>query len=153
MSEIEFTSGNARSYLNAFINFFRQFTHSLFPLTASFIFFLAPHPGFAGDAVLKSDPAGREADVYLLEWTVVSHSPGTAFNVQYRQEGLTAWTSANAEPNQDGPYHYAGKLYLKELTGATRYQARVTSRNEEGWNKWPEQHFHFATHGAGLCLL
>lgn len=103
--------------------------------------------GLAGSAEFKSSPAGRESTSYLLEWTVVSYSPVTAFRVETRVEGTTAWTESSATPIEDGPYHFAGKQFLKNLEEATRYEARVFARNEEGWNK-AEQIFNFATRGA-----
>ena len=72
----------------------------------------------------------------------------TAFRVEHRPEGVSAWTEATATPIEDGPFHYAGKLYLKGLEGATVYEARVMTRNEEGWNKHKNV-FSFATRGAG----
>jgi len=103
--------------------------------------------GYAGPASYKSAPAGRKDTSYLLEWTVISHSPVTAFRVEHRPEGVSAWTEATATPIEDGPFHYAGKLYLKGLEGATVYEARVMTRNEEGWNKHKNV-FSFATRGA-----
>jgi len=106
--------------------------------------------GLAGSAEFKSDPTGLEPSSYVLEWVVVSYSPVTAFRVETREDGTTAWTEANVVPIPDGPYHYAGKLFLKEgMTEATRYEARVYARNDEGWNK-PHPIFNFATKGADL---
>lgn len=103
--------------------------------------------GMAGPAEYKSEPAGKQADSYLLEWTVVSYTPVTAFKVEIREVGTTAWRENSAKPIEDGVYHYAGKEFLKELTYATRYEARVQARNDEGWSKTKE-HFYFATEGA-----
>lgn len=103
--------------------------------------------GLAKAADFKSDWAGREENSYLLEWTVNSYSPVTAFRVDIREEGTTAWKEYTADPIEDGAYHYAGKLFLKEMKGSTRYESRVYARNEEGWNK-PEDVFPFATKGA-----
>ena len=106
----------------------------------------------AGPAEYKSEPAGKQADSYLLEWTVVSYTPVTAFKVEIREVGTTAWRESSAKPIEDGPYHYAGKEFLKDLTYATRYEARVQARNDEGWSKTKE-HFYFATEGAGLSAF
>lgn len=103
--------------------------------------------GMAGPPEFKSEPAGGQADSYLLEWTVVSYTLVTAFKVEIREVGTTAWRESSAKPIEDGPYHYAGKEFLKELTYATRYEARVQARNDEGWSKTRE-HFYFATQGA-----
>ena len=106
----------------------------------------------AGPAEFKSEPAGSQADSYLLEWTVVSYTPVTAFKVEIREVGTTAWRQSSAKPIEDGPYHFAGKEFLKDLTYATRYEARVQARNDEGWSK-AREHFYFATEGAGAVLL
>ena len=105
----------------------------------------------AGPAEFKSEPAGSQADSYLLEWTVVSYTPVTAFKVEIREVGTTAWRQSSAKPIEDGPYHFAGKEFLKDLTYATRYEARVQARNDEGWSK-AREHFYFATEGAGAVL-
>ena len=104
--------------------------------------------GLARPAEFKSKPGGLEENSYVLEWSVVSYSPVTAFRVETRREGVTAWAEASATPIPDGPYHFAGKHFLKEMEEATRYEARVSSRNDEGWSK-PSPTFHFATKGAG----
>lgn len=103
--------------------------------------------GLARPAEFKSKPGGLEENSYVLEWSVVSYSPVTAFRVETRREGVTAWAEASATPIPDGPYHFAGKHFLKEIEEATRYEARVSSRNDEGWSK-PSPTFHFATKGA-----
>ena len=33
--------------------------------------------------------------------------------------------------HQDGAYHWAGKHFLSDLSGATQYRARVTAENDE----------------------
>lgn len=103
--------------------------------------------GLAGSAEFKSKAEGLEETSFLLEWTVVSYSPVTAFRVETRPEGVTTWTEATATPIEDGPYHWAGKLFLKNIESAQRFEARVSGRNEEGWSK-PNPVFHFATLGA-----
>ena len=108
--------------------------------------------GAAGPAEYKCDPAGQEPDSYLLEWTVVSYTPITAFRIETREAGTTAWKESTSVPIEDGPYHYAGKLFLKQLSYATRYEAKVQARNDEGWSKTREI-FNFATQGAGGCLI
>lgn len=117
-----------------------------------FVSLLDPPPfasGLAGPAEFKSKAEGGDETSFLLEWTVVSYTPVTAFRVETRPEGVTAWTEATATPIEDGPYHWAGKLFLKNLEAAQRFEARVSGRNEEGWSK-PAPVFHFATLGAGL---
>ena len=140
---------------------FKCFPYKLFVYTENalmlllpyyFIYLLFVELGMAGPAEYKSEPAGKQADSYLLEWTVVSYTPVTAFKVEIREVGTTAWRESSAKPIEDGPYHYAGKEFLKDLTYATRYEARVQARNDEGWSKTKE-HFYFATEGAGLCAL
>ena len=105
--------------------------------------------GTVGEAEFKSAASGAEPASYVLEWSSVSYSPVTAFRVETRQAGTTAWRELSVSPVADGPFHYVGKLLLKPLAEATRYEARVSGRNDEGWNQ-PSQLFHFATRGAGL---
>jgi len=103
--------------------------------------------GTVGEAEFKSAASGAEPTSYVLEWSSVSYSPVTAFRVETRQAGTTAWRELSVSPVADGPFHYVGKLLLKPLAEATRYEARVSGRNDEGWNQ-PSQLFHFATRGA-----
>jgi len=103
--------------------------------------------GLAGPADFSSDPAGSDKKSYVLDWTVVSYTPVTSFRVDTRILGTTAWTEHTVTPNPDGAYHFKGKLFLKEIPEAERFEARVLSRNEEGWNK-PNKMFNFATLGA-----
>jgi len=103
--------------------------------------------GTVGEAEFKSMPAGTEPTSYVLEWTSVSYSPVTAFRVETRPAGTTAWKEMSVSPVEDSTFHYVGKLLLKQLQQATRYEARVSGRNDEGWNQ-PSQLFYFATQGA-----
>ena len=77
----------------------------------------------------------------------MSYTPVNGFRAYFREVETTAWTEENAEPIPEGPYHYAGKLFLKDLKYATRYEAKVQARNTEGWGNM--QIFYFATKGAG----
>ena len=59
------------------------------------------------------------------------------------------WTEVNGiPPKSNGDNFYSGKHTLKGLEPATRYLARVSSKNDYGFNKF-SQPFHFATKGAG----
>ena len=59
------------------------------------------------------------------------------------------WAKAvEIEPKSNGDNFYSGKHILTGLEPATRYLARVSSKNDYGFNKF-SQPFHFATKGAG----
>ena len=59
------------------------------------------------------------------------------------------WSKAvEVEPKSNGDNFYSGKHTLTGLEPATRYLARVSSKNDYGFNKF-SQPFHFATKGAG----
>jgi len=103
--------------------------------------------GLAKPAEFTSAPAGKQKTKYLLEWKVRSYTPVTSFRVETRILGTDAWQEHIQKPHADGAYHYAGKLLLKDLAAAERYEARVMARNEEGWNK-QSKIFNYATLGA-----
>ena len=59
------------------------------------------------------------------------------------------WAKAvEIDPKSNGDNFYSGKHTLTGLEPATRYLARVSSKNDYGFNKF-SQPFHFATKGAG----
>ena len=39
--------------------------------------------------------------------------------------------SYTVKAHKDGAYHWAGKQFLSDLSGATQYQARVSAENAE----------------------
>lgn len=104
--------------------------------------------GKAKAAKFSSDPAGKEVDTFNLEWSAKSFNPITEFELQYRTGQEGSWTKLTITPDESKhPYHKSGKHYFTKLQGATNYQARVMSKNSEGWSK-PSPIFAFATKGA-----
>ena len=105
--------------------------------------------GKAGPARYKSDPKGREDTTFLLEWSAMSFSPVTEFIIEHRAEG-ESWSVNSVTPTKEVnvAYHFAGKIYLKNLKPATRYEARSKAKNDEGWSN-PSDIFNFATRGTG----
>ena len=108
--------------------------------------------GKASPAVFKSSPRGTKDTAYLLEWSTMSFSPITEFQLETRLVGSSEWnySSVSPLPGQE-LYHSAGKHYLTRLAPATHYQARVRAANKEGTSAW-SQTFSFATRGAGMHL-
>ena len=79
----------------------------------------------------------------------MSYTPISEFLLEYRAEGASSWVRNPVMPNKDHePYHFAGKQYLSNLLSATRYEARVAAKNDEGWNSHSPVYY-FATLGAG----
>lgn len=104
--------------------------------------------GNAKAAKFSSDASGREETTYLLEWSAMSYTPITEFMLEYREEGGT-WTPISVKPNtnEQHAYHKYGKHPFNDLQLASNYQARVKSKNGQGWSK-PSPVFNFATKGA-----
>lgn len=108
---------------------------------------LAAYPKFV------SNPAGREPNTYLLEWTVQSHTTISKFALQYREHGHSQWKHIEVKPTQViGGMTHAGKRSLSGLKVATRYEARVKSYNDMGWSRLSPV-FNFATFGIGTIGL
>ena len=100
-----------------------------------------------------------------MEWVAESISPITTFKFQFKKQTDDYYYRANmivqdddsekdwskaveVEPKSNGDNFYSGKHTLTGLEPATRYLARVSSKNDYGFNKF-SQPFHFATKGAG----
>jgi len=78
----------------------------------------------------------------------MSFSPVTEFIIEHRAEG-ESWIVNSVTPTKEVnvAYHFAGKIYLKNLKPATRYEARAKAKNDEGWSN-PSDIFNFATRGT-----
>ena len=108
--------------------------------------------GKASPAVFKSSPRGTKDTAYLLEWSTMSFSPITEFQLETRLVGSSEWNSSSVSPLPgEELYHSAGKHYLTRLAPATHYQARVRAVTREGASPWGEP-FTFSTRGAGRHL-
>jgi len=117
--------------------------------------------GFAAPVNFKSEPISAQEKEHHMEWVAESISPITKFKFQYKkdsddyyranmivQDDEKDWTTVVIdEPKSNGDNFYSAKITLKNLEPATRYLARVSSKNTYGFNK-PSQPFHIATKGA-----
>jgi hypothetical protein len=108
------------------------------------------YSGKAAFPEFKSKPEGYEPNNYLIEWSSMSYSPITEFELLFRRhsEPKEVWKRELIVPHKTGPISYAGKLSLGGLDEAAQYEAKVRAKNEEGWNRL-SQSFQFATFGAG----
>jgi len=117
--------------------------------------------GKAAPVNFKSEPIGTSDNVHHMEWVAESISPITMFKFQYkkqtddyyranmiiRDDDEKDWIEVEVSPQDNGDNFFSGKLTLNKLEPATRYLARVSSKNDYGFNKL-SQPFHFATKGA-----
>lgn len=103
--------------------------------------------GLASSPEFTSDQAGSTETEFLLQWRTKSFTPVTQFRLEVRERGTSSWRSYTVTAHKDGAYHWAGKQFLSDLSGATQYQARVSAENAEGWSK-PGKAWSFATLGA-----
>jgi len=125
--------------------------------------------GYAAPVNFKSEPVSTYDNIHHMEWVAESISPITDFKFQFKkqtddyyyranmivQDGDSEkdWTEVdNIPPKSNGDNFYSGKHTLKGLEPATRYLARVSSKNDYGFNKF-SQPFHFATKGAAPVQL
>lgn len=118
--------------------------------------------GQASPVNFKSESFGTDNSVYNLEWVAESISPITAFKLQYKEEeddhyyemtneivqgDEEGWKEFKVAPLNNGDHFYSGKHTLTQLRTATRYVARVSSKNDYGYSKF-SQPFKFGTKGA-----
>ncbi|CAB4060843.1 unnamed protein product [Lepeophtheirus salmonis] len=104
--------------------------------------------GKAAPAKVKSDPEGLEKNRFSMEWVSESISNITAFKLQYHQEDFEDWSEIQVEATDHGDNYYSGSHVLDNLRSATRYIARIASKNDYGYSEFSEP-FVFATKGAG----
>jgi hypothetical protein len=102
--------------------------------------------GLAGFADFKSASRGQEPNSFLLEWTSESYTTIEEFELIWREDG-GSWEGFSVPSHQINAFNWAGKHSFSGLNVATRYEARVTAKNEEGWSR-PSPSYHFATFGA-----
>jgi len=116
--------------------------------------------GHASPAVMLSPTESDYTSQYTLKWRASSISDIDMFRIEVQKDGQDTWEVHEVEEliekiedneTLDGetkkslsPYH--GSLTLEKLEPATRYKARVSSRNAFGFNS-PEEVFNFATKG------
>ena len=111
----------------------------------------------------KSDAFGTEDSVFYLEWVSESNSAITNFKLQYKSDDYyyydneiadddSSWTEVQVAPQNNGDHFYSGKYTLTNLSTASRYIARVKSKNDYGYSKF-SQPFRFATKGAGEFIF
>lgn len=104
--------------------------------------------GLAAFPHFESEQGGKEPNNYLLQWTVKSHTPVSEFALRVRENGETEWKRFEVHPSSENDVIWAGKHALNGLKAATRYEARVSSSNDQGWSR-PSKTFHFSTLGIG----
>ena len=114
---------------------------------ATFLFFAWAYKGLAGFANFKSAPRGNEPNSFLLEWTSESQTPIEEFELTWRQED-GQWEGFTVPAYKVNEYNYSGKHAFTALSTATRFEAKVSAKNQEGWSRLSPS-FHFATFGAG----
>lgn len=100
---------------------------------------------------------GTQERSHHLEWVAESITPITNFKLQYKEDyyhhpnaiedDSSSWTEIQVNPQNNGDHFYSGKLTLDKLTPATRYLARVSSKNDYGYSEL-SQPFKFATKGG-----
>jgi hypothetical protein len=120
----------------------KQFLNS-----SSWFLFSIHFSGLAGFADFKSASRGQEPNSFLLEWTSESYTTIEEFELIWREDG-GSWEGFSVPSHQINAFNWAGKHSFSGLNVATRYEARVTAKNEEGWSR-PSPSYHFATFGAG----
>ena len=111
----------------------------------------------------KSEPYGTEENSHMMEWVAESISDITEFKLQYKEDNSyylansitdtdDSWIEVKVQPQSNGDNFYTGKTNLRKLSPATRYLARVSSKNDYGFSKY-SQPFSFATKGAGKISI
>jgi len=103
--------------------------------------------GHASPAHFESSPSGHSEDTFKLEWKSKSFIPIEEFHLEVSPSPSGSWTKYSIVPTKEGAFYFAGKQFLTELQPATRYRARVTAKNGEGWGQ-PGPVWNFATKGA-----
>jgi hypothetical protein len=113
--------------------------------------------GQADEANFKSEEFGRDETSFDLEWVTESITEITKFKLQYKDDDYssndisddksTSWKEFQVVPQKNGEHFYTGKIMLKNLSKASRYVARVSSKNDYGYSKYSRP-FRFGTKGA-----
>jgi len=103
--------------------------------------------GLAHTAVFEDKTVSPWLDKFFLEWSAISLSPVESFSVEYRRENEFSWSRREVKAAPKGENAWEGSITLDGLAAATRYEAKVSARNEFGYNNYTSP-FHFATKGA-----
>lgn len=111
--------------------------------------------GQAAPANFKSDAFGTLDTEFHMEWVTESITPITTFKLQYKsdtyynevEDDESSWKEVQVTPQVNGDHFYSGRHTLTNLSSASRYVARVASKNNYGYSKY-SQPFRFATKGA-----
>jgi len=112
----------------------------------------------------KSEALGSSDNEFVLEWVAESITNITAFKVEYKaveydgdelesnfhQRFSTAdqqgWTDIQVAPKHSEDHYFTGKHVIGNLKPMTSYVARVSSKNDYGFNS--PKVFRFGTKGA-----
>jgi hypothetical protein len=103
--------------------------------------------GLAHTAVFQANTLSPWLDKFFLEWSPVSKAPVETFTVEYRAEKDFRWKKREVKAISKASNEWQGSITLDGLTPATRYEAKVSARNQYGYNDFTKP-FHFATKGA-----
>jgi len=104
--------------------------------------------GLAHPVVFKDNSLSPWLNKFFLEWTVVSRAKVESFTVEFRAEREFKWLRREVKASVPKPNHeWEGSITLSDLAAATRYEARVGTRNLYGYSNYSKP-FHFATKGA-----
>ena len=115
--------------------------------------------GQAAPANFKSDAFGTLDTEFHMEWVTESITPITTFKLQYKsdtyynevEDDESSWKEVHVAPQVNGDHFFSGRHTLTNLSSASRYVARVASKNNYGYSKY-SQPFRFATKGAGKLI-
>jgi len=103
--------------------------------------------GLAHPAVFHGDNSlSPWLDRAFLEWSVVSKSPVQSFSLEYRADREFGWSKREVKATR-GDGQWLGSITLDNLAPATRYEAKVSSRNDFGYSDFSKVYV-FATKGA-----
>jgi len=100
--------------------------------------------GLAHTAVFQDNTLSPWLDKFFLEWSSESKSPVETFTVEYRAEREFRWRKREVKAIAKAVNEWQGSITLDGLTPATRYEAKVSARNQFGYNDYSKP-FHFAT--------
>ena len=94
--------------------------------------------GKAGDVNFKCDPKGSAFDQYRLKFDAKSTSPITHFKILYKAQNDLQWITKELPGVNIGRELYSGSFTIGGLKPATRYWARVASKNAVGYTSFGE---------------
>ena len=79
------------------------------------------------------DPEPGDRNLTITWFILDDHSPYASFDIDYRPQGTTAWTTTSASAVL---YGGRGSHTISGLTNGTTYEIRVRARNSAGTGPW-----------------